>query len=365
MSLPSRTYRSPLLHEGCGCLPSRRAVLAGVAAAGASGLISESSRAASRSSGVIDVHHHFNPNDVIPGGVPPELLMPSLWNLTKDLEDMDRGGVATAVLSWFPPPGAPDAARRRVARAINEAGARLVADHPGKFALLATLPIPDIDASLAEADYGLDKLGALGVCMPTNDGARWLGDAHFEPPFAELNRRKAVIIVHPLSAACCRNLVAGVPDVVIEYGADTTRCIASLIFGGMTTRYPDVRLVFCHGGGATMAVIERFVGGSHGQIVRGIDTRGVSNFAGKLPPAGALSELRRMYFDTAQATNGAVLGALKTVVSTSQILYGTDVGFQTAEVTTRQLRASRVFKLAELRAVERGNALRLFPRLAA
>lgn len=346
----------------CGCSSTRREFIAGAGAAiGLAGLPTAlwGKAAATR----IDVHHHFDPNQIIAGSFPMP-PMPVRWNLDKDLEDMERGGVGKAMLSWFAPVDGPADARQRAARAINDAGARLVTDRPNQFALLVNLPIPDIDASLAELSYGLDTLHAHGVCMPTNDGTRWLGDSYYNPLFEELHKRKAVVFLHPMSAACCRNLVPGVPDVLIEFGADTTRCIASLIFNGMTTRYPDVQFVFAHGGGATMAVIERFVGGTHGEIVPGIDTKGVDFFPAKQPPAGVLTELRKMHFDTAQATNAAVLGALKKVIPVSQILYGTDFYFQNAEVTTRQLKSSGVFNASELKAIDSGNALRLFPRLA-
>ncbi|NIJ09290.1 putative TIM-barrel fold metal-dependent hydrolase [Sphingomonas vulcanisoli] len=355
-------------HTGlCGCAHSRRSFLTGAGAALGAGLgLSLGGSAEAAQGGMvanrIDVHHHFDPSQLAQGKTGP--AMPGRWDLSRDLDDMARGGVATAMLSWFAPPDPSAAARAATARAINDAGARLVADHPGRFRLLVDLPLPDIDVCLAELTYGLDTLHADGVVLLTNDGKRWLGDPYYDPLFAELNRRRAVVFVHPVSAACCRNLVAGVPDTLIEYGADSTRCIASLIFNGTTTRFPDVRFIFSHGGGATMAVIERFLGGTHGEIVPGIETQGVAMFPAKQPPAGALAELRRLYFDTAQASNAVVLGALKQVMPISQILYGTDYQFQTAEVTSRELRLARVFSPAELREIERGNALRLFPHAA-
>jgi 6-methylsalicylate decarboxylase len=341
---------------------SRRTFLAGASAAiGVAGVPAALwGKAVARR---IDVHHHFDPNLGLAGTRTSGPPMPGGWNLDRDLEDMERGGVTTAMLSWFSSFAAPSL-RQQAARDINESGARLVADHPGRFALLANLPLPDIEASLAELAYGLGTLRAVGVCLSTNDGSRWLGDKYYDPLFAELNRLKAVVFVHPLTAACCNNLVAGVPDSLIEFGADTTRCIASLIFNGMTSRYPDVKFVFSHGGGATMAVIERFLGGTHGEIVGGIDTKGVDFPAPPQPAAGALNEIRKMHFDTAQATDPVILGALRKVVPVSQILYGTDFQFQTAEVTTRQLRTSGIFNATELQAVDAGNALRLFPGLA-
>jgi 6-methylsalicylate decarboxylase len=315
------------------------------------------------SAGLIDVHHHFVPGDVIAGSSVPAPPGPPTWTLQKDLEDMERAGVDRALLSL---PLAGDLPREvliRAARSINEAGARLSADRPTRYAFLAALPMPDVDASLKEIEYGLDVLKAQGVSLVTHAGPQWLGSPAFEPVLQELNRRKATVFVHPMSAPCCRGLVSGVPDTLIEFGADTTRCIASLVFNGATLRHPRINWIFCHGGGATVAVIERFLGGTQGQIKPGVTTRGVEFSAVKQPP-DVLGELRKLHYDTAQATNAAVLGALKTFIPPTQVLFATDFPYQTAEITRRQVRESGVFTAAEIAGIERGNALRLFPRLA-
>ena len=130
----------------------------------------------------------------------------------KSIEDMDRGGVAAAVVSitnpglWF----GDAAVTRRLARACNDYGAKLVQDHPTRFGLFAAMPLPDVDATLKEIAYAYDTLKADGVGLLTSYGDTWLGNPAFRPVMEELNRRKAVVHVHPTAANCCRNLDYGV-----------------------------------------------------------------------------------------------------------------------------------------------------------
>ena len=116
--------------------------------------------------------------------------------------------------------------------------------------MFVNLPLPDVEGSLREIEYGLDTLKADGVAMYTSYGDKWLGDRAFDPVFDELNRRGAVVYTHPKSANCCKNVLANIPDSEIEYGTDTTRAITQLVFGGTTRRCPNIRFIFSHAGGA-------------------------------------------------------------------------------------------------------------------
>ena len=240
--------------------------------------------------------------------------------------------------------------------------ARLATDYPGRFALFATLPLPDIEASIKEAVYALDHLGAVGLTVYTDAGKAYLGDPVFNNLWVELNRRNAVVFVHPHAPACCTGAVPGVPDSLIEFGTATSRTIASLIFSGQTVRHPGIRWIFSHGGGTVPYLIERFLGGTQAEIVPGIVTRGQPSAQGvQQPPGTFLAELRKMHFDTAQVANPAALQALKTVVGTSQILFGTDVWYRTEKETAQAVVASAVFNADELQQIARGNALKLLP----
>jgi 6-methylsalicylate decarboxylase len=303
----------------------------------------------------IDVHHHLAPPAYIAELGPKNILQPQAldWVPEKSIEDMDRAGISTAVTSiaqqgcWF----GDDAAARRLARACNDYAARLVADHPGRFGMFTTLPLPDIEGSLLEIEYGLDVLGAEGVCMLTSYGGKWLGDPHFSPVFEELNRRKALVYTHPIAIGCCVNLVPDIPDVVIEYGTDTTRAIASLVFSGTAARYPDVRIIFSHAGGTMPFLIGRFM-----------NLAEVPHLAARLPD-GVLPLLQRFNYEVAQATNPGTMSSLLQLVPVSQVLFGTDFPFRTGEKHVRGLNGCGL-SAADLQAIYADNALALMPRLA-
>ena len=108
----------------------------------------------------------------------------------------------------------------------------MVRDYPGRFGLFAPLSMLDIDTTLKEIEYVFDTLKADGVGLQSNYGDKWLGHASFKPVFEELNRRKAVVYVHPLVAACCGNLSVGTFPAVIEVPHDTTRTVTSLLLSG-------------------------------------------------------------------------------------------------------------------------------------
>jgi len=330
----------------CGCLP-RRGVLAIAGAALAGGVRAQA--APHR----IDVHHHLSPPAYL-DAVGPQASPPTRnWTPARSLEDMDRAGVATAMLSittpglWFG-----DAAQAaRLARACNEYAAGLVQAHPGRFGSFAALPLPDIDASLAEIAHALDVLKADGVTLFTSYGGKWLGDPAFAPVLEELNRRRAVVYTHPASAACCVDLVPGIPDPAIEFGTDTTRTIAQLLFSGAAARWPELRLIFSHAGGTMPFLIERFEFLARDPAMRQ-----------RLAGGAVLPALRRFHYDTAQVSNPVAMGALLKLVPASQVVFGTDYPFRTSEEHVRGL-AGCGLEAEALRAIERDNALAMLPRL--
>src|SRR5581483_4519264 len=291
--------------------PSRRDLLGGLTAVGLGSLLGDAQPSANPRR--IDVHHHFTPPSYLQflkahnqgGGVQAGRrgglsAAYAGWTLAEDLEDMDKSGTAVALLSITTPGflfGEKEEVRK-VARECNEFAAKLGADHRGRFGSFATIPLADTEGALREMEYALDKLKADGIGLYSSYGDFWLGDARLAPIHEELNRRKAVVYVHPIEANCCRNIVKDVTDTVVEYGADTTRTIASLIFSGTTTRYPDITWIFSHGGGMMPFVIERFVAGTVVEIIPGVKTKGQGNIAPAKVPKGVLSELRKMYYDT-------------------------------------------------------------------
>jgi predicted TIM-barrel fold metal-dependent hydrolase len=338
---------------------TRRRFLATGAAAGFAAtrprVISPAAAQPARPAGIIDIHHHFTPPTRLAEmrargiGERPTLE----WTLAKSLDMMDRDGVARAVISvpniWMGDRGVV----RKVARDCNEYIARVMADHPGRFGLFACLPLPDVEGSLREIDYAFDQLHADGVGVMTSFEDKWLGDPVFAPVLDELNRRKAVVFVHPSIAACCSGILPAVIDATIEFGTDTTRAIASLIFGGTTKRCPDIRFIFSHAGGTVTSLVERFV-----QLPK------MKRDAADNVPNGVVAELKKFYYDIAQTSHPVPLGAILSLVSASQILFGTDFPWRTAAEHSKSLRDFGMPR-ADIRAIERDNAVKLIPRLAA
>ena len=344
----------------------RRGLLFGAAAAGAAALAGCSSAVMapaapalnlSQSAGRIDVHHHLSPPAWV--AVARSRGIDGLatnWTVEKSLADMDRAGIATSMLSVTTPgivfPDLDVAAGRKLARDSNEYMARLKSDHPGRFGSFATIQMYDIEGGLAEIAYALDVLKADGIGLLTSYGDKWLGDPVFFPIMEELNRRKVVVYTHPTAANCCGNLQANVQPVMIEFGTDTTRTIASILFNGNSRRFRDIRWIFSHAGGTMPFLIERFV---RNPIL-------VPSSAA-LFPDGVASELRRFYYDTAQAANPAAMSALTKVVPVSQIVLGTDFPYRTGLDHVKGLRDCGVFNDADLRMIERDTALALLPRV--
>jgi predicted TIM-barrel fold metal-dependent hydrolase len=271
----------------------------------------------------------------------------------KSLDDMDKGGVETSILSPTTPQVTPlgKEAAVRIARDANEYGKKLEADHKGRFGVFATLPLPHIDESLKEIEFAFDTLKVDGVGIMTNYGDKWLGYSYFDPVWQELNRRKATIYTHPTDANCCVNLVQGVPPSALEWGTDTTRSIINLIFSGTSQKYKDISWIFSHGGGALTAIGERLLL----QMVAGPPYRG------KFTRESVQAELNRFYYDTAQVSLAGTLESLAKLVPVSQIVYGTDFPYRTAADHSRGV--TSVFKGDDLKKVDRENALRLIPRL--
>jgi 6-methylsalicylate decarboxylase len=336
---------------------SRRSVLTGGSAALAANSIPRfvAEAVAQTPPTRIDVHHHIaSPSWLDAAKRLRKGNAPILnWSIQKSLDDMNQGGVATAITSPAPPDlrGLDAATMARVARESNDYAKKLEISYPGRFGTWAMLPLPFVDESLKEIEYAFDTLKVDGVGCMTSYGDKWLGYAEFEPVWAELNRRKATVYTHPTTPSCCVDLLREVNDAFIEFGADTARAIFTVVYGGVADRYPDINWIWSHGGGALTGLAERF-------LERPL----------RLPPhkgmftrAQVRSQLRRFYYDTALVANEITLSAMVKLMPVSQIVYGTDFPYEPAADYDRGLAA--FFNSGDLKAVYRDNALRLLPRL--
>lgn len=304
----------------------------------------------------IDVHHHLFPPAfvarLIGQGHYLARGVARHWTPQTSLEDMDAAGVATAIVSITAPgfDALEGEALARISRECNEYAALMGTNHPGRFGFFAALPLPDVDASLREIAHALDALKADGIGLLTSYGDQWLGDPAFAPVMDELHRRRAVAYVHPTAPDCCRNLLPGIPDWVIEFPADTTRTIASLLFSGTITRCGGIRFIFAHLGGILPVVAEH--------LARAAE---VDAALAAAVPAGVRETLRAFHYDTALRAHPAGLFAALQFTGVSQLLFGTDAPLRSSRSQLEGLLAYG-FTESELGKIEAGNARKLLNR---
>ncbi|MEU6340947.1 amidohydrolase family protein [Streptomyces sp. NPDC046977] len=309
--------------------------------------------------GAIDVHaHYITPSYrralVAAGHTRPD-GMPAIpeWSPESALALMDATGVATAMLSVSSPGVSfgDAAARAALARTVNTEGAAVAAEHPGRFGLLASLPLPDVRAALAELGYALDVLGADGVILLTNYSGVYLGDDGFEPLMAELDRRGTVVLLHPTSPACGERTALGFPRPMVEFLFDSTRAVAELVLRRVTERYPRIRFVVPHAGAALPVMADRIAAFAR---MSGTDV-------------DVLAALRGLHYDVAGAALPRALPALLALVAPDRLLYGSDHPFTPAPLVTSlaaALAATDALDAAGKHMMTSGNARALFGRPA-
>jgi len=351
----------------CGCT-SRRGFLKSMSALGAATTLSAPAVWAEGSSPapaaikprLIDVHHHMYPPVIQERWKKENVrVLPALmrWTVQETLDQMERAGVMTTVLSVLatglnmPQLGVEE--QRRLARLANDHAAKLRSDHPGRFGIFALVTMPDVEGTLKEIEYALDVIKADGIIIATSYGTKYLGDPDFKPVMDEFQRRKAVVYVHPSRPECCETLTP-VPASFTEYPQDTNRTVMSLLFSGTFTRTRDVRWIFSHGGAAVPLLAGR---------VNSLAKIQLKNNALVLPD-GIDFELKRLYYETANAAYAPNMAALLKFVSVSQVLFGTDYPYVSVVENANDLMKAGLAP-ADLRAIESENAIRLMPGLKA
>jgi 6-methylsalicylate decarboxylase len=300
-------------------------------------------------SGLIDVHAHFTTESYIgqakaaghrqADGMPEEFW--PRWTAARQLDLMDEAGIARAMLS-ISSPGVHfgnDRAARSLAREVNESAAEIVRGHPQRFGLFATLPLPDTDGALNEITHSFDELGASGVVLLSNSAGRYLGHPQLDPVLAELDRRAAVVLLHPTSCVGYENISCDRPRPIIEFMFDTARSIVDLVLSGAADRYPNLKIIVPHAGGVLPLLtdrVERF--------------RSISEEPGDRRTVKAV--LAQLYYDLAGDPSPAQLGALGTVSSPDRLLYGSDCAW------TRQEQVLRTIQLLDVTDARQGETWR-------
>lgn len=309
----------------------------------------------------IDMHVHYVPQayreallncgEENPDGFPtPE------WDPKTHLQVAEQLGIATTMLSITSPHinfGDQHAAKI-LARKVNKDGAELVEKYPGRFGLLASLPLPDAAASVEEIHYAMDVLHADGFTLPTNTQGVYLGNHCLDPIFAELNKRKAVVALHPNAPSVVPgNVLEDLPLPFMEFFFDTTRTIINMILKGTLKRFPDVKIIVPHAGACLSILADRMQVGLQ-VLNRGKDTIDV------------YAALRGLYYDVAGVCLPRQLAALLQLVDTDHLLYGSDYPYTPAGgciYLADALDGTPLLSDEQRRAIYRDNAVILFPRL--
>lgn len=301
----------------------------------------------------IDVHHHA----VVPAWAaevehfaPGRPVRP--WTAESALRAMDHHDVAHAVVSLTAPGvyfGDPVRARAAARRANEELADTFAAlgDDGTRFSFFAALPLPDVEAAVAEVEHAA-ALGCAGFTLLSNVDGRYPGEEAFEPLWAELNRHQATVFVHPNWTDL--PLVPGVSGAIADFLLDTVRAAISMLYAGILHRHPETNIILSHAGGFLPYNIHRVAAMASTMLE---------------PPRDAdqlLRDARRFWFDTALSTSPTNLPSLLAFADPERILYGTDWPYAlspTIEYFERQFEAFD-FAPGMREAIEHGNARRLF-----
>jgi 6-methylsalicylate decarboxylase len=315
------------------------------------------------SASAIDVHAHYLPPSyraaLARAGIEHPDGMPRVpdWSESSALALMDEVGIGAALLS-ISSPGlsfADPQERVDLARSVNEDGAAACRNHPARFGLLASVPLPDVDAAVREIEFAYDALSVDGISLMSNYDGIYLGDDRFEPVMDELERRGALAVIHPTAPPAAAALDYGWPSPMLEFPFDTTRAVVKLILSGTLARHPRIRVIVPHVGSALSVLSDR---------VQGF----VNAFAGAERPApDVFAALRGLWFDVTGDAFPNALAALLPIADPGRILYGSDMPFgprsHVIDAAERLLSTDLLDDDTRL-GVLRENALVLVPRLA-
>lgn len=308
----------------------------------------------------IDVHHHAVPPSMQEWAVRTGILPPdrgewptwARWDLDATWRMMVTNEVDAAVVSSPAPYEVfQDTVHvREGAREINESLASLVGEHSERFGFFAYLPLTGVEEAVEEAVHALDTLGADGVLMLTHVDGKYIGDSIFTPLFDELDRRGAVILVHPQFLP--GGTPPGIPDFMGDFLLDTTRAALSLMLGGILERCPRLSIILSHGGGFLPYMAARVDSRTHEE--QGVEPERLEQY------------LKTFYYDTAMPISPYATPSLLGAADPSRILYGTDYSMRTEEAVeyvTEELERDPLIRAGLQRKIGRDNALKLFPRL--
>ncbi len=245
------------------------------------------------------------------------------WSAEAHLQFMSDAGIDFTILSM----ATPHISDSSAARAINEEFAELCRRFPTKFGFAATLPLPNVESSIEEFFYATEKLGALGVKVASNSDGVYLGDARLDEIFSALNKRNALVIIHPSPARTLprENVVTGKVMALFEYPADTTRAVLNLLANGTLEKFPNLKIVVPHCGSFLPYMKQR--AGAMFQMLASMNLMEPVNFA---------ASLSKLFFDTAGDPMPEQFDMLTKIASLDKIIFGTDYPYVPAQVILRK-----------------------------
>jgi predicted TIM-barrel fold metal-dependent hydrolase len=308
----------------------------------------------------VDIHHHFLPfffvEALTQSGHPVAAQAKALaWSPEKSLVMMDEAGIETSILSLSLPGASFTRAADppALARRCNEYVAQMIADYPGRFGAFASIPVLNVEAAFEEVEHALDRLKLDGVMLLTNVRGRYLGEADFDPVLEELNRRKAVVFLHPNRAPS-----PGFNDFV-EFPHEVTRALASLTASGGIERYNRIRYILAYGGGTIPFIASRVT-------VVMMDVFG-SFLKTMVRYLKRLRTMQRMNYDLTASMDRYAWLALYGHTKPSRIMMGSNFPWSSPSTFAQQqaeLRAVVELDPSWIESIERDNSLKLFPRFA-
>jgi aminocarboxymuconate-semialdehyde decarboxylase len=250
------------------------------------------------------------------------ILVPGHRDIAYRQGVLDEHGVTTQLIS-FTTPGVhveSPALAVQMARQINDAFAQVVRERKGRFVALATLPLNDPPASVRELERAMKELGMPGAMVFSNVNHVALADARFDPLWKTANDLDAVIYIHPTDPAGVEAMLDYWLMPLVGFLMDTTLAAAKLVFSGVVVRYPRIRWVLTHMGGAVPYLAERFDRGyrAFADCRKNIDR----------PPS---EYLKQFYYDTVNFNPANVRLALD-FAGPDRILAGSDYPHQIGSI---------------------------------
>lgn len=268
----------------------------------------------------IDMHSHYFPDkyyhllnkyDITH---PDNVFVPK-WNLKDHLSKMEKANIIYTALSITSPffNFVDSSELAQAVRECNEEGSKIADENPDKIGILASLPLPDVQASIDEIEYCTKKLNVKGFALPTHASGVYMGNPALDPVMKALDDVGALVTLHPTSPALViENVNETLPIPLFEFYVDTTRAMLNMVYRKVFDKFPNIRFVMPHGGGCFTTMVERLSSGAGAAL----DIRG---------------NMKKMYFDLAGSPLPIHLPMLLEIVGAEKLVYGVDFPYPSLE----------------------------------